>query len=77
MTDRDPNSHMAAEERADLNSPSTETNKGSQPPLDETLPPSWIRDREEVELGLDQDQVPVAGHASLVAGPPILSLIHI
>jgi serine/threonine protein kinase len=62
---------MAAEEAADLNSPSTETNKGSQPPLDETLPPSWIRDREEVELGLDQDQVPVAGHASLVAAAPV------
>lgn|GEM_PF-5033220 len=71
MTDRDPNSHMAAEEGADLNSPSTETNKGSQPPLDETLPPSWIRDREEVELGLDQGQVPVAGHASLVAGASV------
>ncbi|MCP3691583.1 MAG: serine/threonine protein kinase [Planctomycetaceae bacterium] len=71
MTDRDPKSQMAAEEAADLNSPSTETNKGSQPPLDETLPPSWIRDREEVELGLDQDQVPVAGHASLVAGVPV------
>ncbi len=71
MTDRDPKSQMAAEEAADLNSPSTETNKGSQPPLDETLPPSWIRDREEVELGLDQDQVPVAGHASLVAAAPV------
>ena len=71
MTDRDPKSQMAAEEAADLNSPSTETNKGSQPPLDETLPPSWIRDREEVELGLDQDQTPVAGHASLVAAAPV------
>jgi len=71
MTDRDPKSQMAAEEAADLNSPSTETNKGSQPPLDETLPPSWIRDREEVELGLDQDQSPVAGHASLVAAAPV------
>ncbi|MEC9005260.1 MAG: serine/threonine-protein kinase [Planctomycetota bacterium] len=71
MTDRDPKSQMAAEEAADLNSPSTETNKGSQPPLDETLPPSWIRDREEVELGLDQDQAPVAGHASLVAAAPV------
>ncbi|MEO2022711.1 MAG: hypothetical protein ABGX05_12895, partial [Pirellulaceae bacterium] len=65
MTDRDPKSQMAADEAADLNSPSAETSKVSQPPFDETLPPSWIRDREEVEFG--PGQAPVDAHANLVA----------
>ena len=35
-----------------------ETNKMSQPPLDETLPPSWIRDRQQAQLD-DADQLSI------------------
>ena len=40
MTDGDPKSQLAGE-----------TNKISQPPLDETLPPSWIRDQQQAQGG--------------------------
>lgn len=40
MTDGDPKSQLAGE-----------TDKSSQPPLDETLPPSWIRDQQQAQGG--------------------------
>ena len=49
MTDGDPKSQTAGE-----------TNKMSQPPLDETLPPSWIRDRQQTELD-DAEKLSTAG----------------
>ena len=67
MTDSEPKPRKAAEEATDLNSPSAETNKVSQPPLDQTLPPSWIRDREEVEFGPDQRPAPLDIRAQLAS----------
>ena len=46
MTDGDPKSQLAGE-----------TNKISQPPLDETLPPSWIRDQQQAQPGDDAEKV--------------------
>ncbi|MFP6601757.1 MAG: serine/threonine-protein kinase [Pirellulaceae bacterium] len=46
MTDGDPKSQ-----------PAGETNKISQPPLDETLPPSWIRDQQQLQGGDDAEKL--------------------
>jgi serine/threonine protein kinase len=46
MTDGDPKSQLAGE-----------TNKISQPPLDETLPPSWIRDQQQLQGGDDAEKL--------------------
>ena len=46
MTDGDSKSQLAGE-----------TNKISQPPLDETLPPSWIRDQQQAQPGDDAEKV--------------------